>query len=307
MKKPFWIVGLLVLSMQVVPALAAPLEVQKVAPKVYALVGEMGQRNPKNFGNNATFGLVVTKEGVVLMDPGGSYKGAAQIDTAIKTITDRQVKIVINTGGQDHRWLGNGYWAEKGAKIIASSAAVEDQKDRGSLQMTMLGQLVGSEGMAGTQPVYAETVFEDKYDFSLGGIKFHLFHQGAAHTPGDSFVHVPSLNTVFAGDIVYVERLLGVGSQSNSQSWVEVFEAMAASKPKHLVPGHGHATTLEKAQAQTYDYLVHLRKQVGAHIEKGGEMKTVVNVDQLRFKDLGLFEGISKRNAMSVFAQMEFE
>ncbi len=288
-------------------ALAASLEVQKVTKNIYALVGEMQQRSPQNFGNNATFGVVVTNDGVVLMDPGGSYKGAQQIDKAIKSFTDKPVKVVVNTGGQDHRWIGNGYWKSKGATIIASSAAVADQKERGSLQMTMLQQLVGSEGLTGTELVYADTVFEEEHKFALGGVEFIITHKGAAHTPGDSYVYVPSAQTVFTGDIVYLERLLGVGPQSSSASWVESFDAMAALSPQHVVPGHGHASTLEKAKAQTYNYLVHLRKQVAAHLEKGGDMKTVVDVDQTPFKHLKVFDSISKRNAMSVFAQMEFE
>ena len=288
-------------------AFAADLEVQKITDNIYALVGEMQQRSPQNFGNNATFGVVVTKDGVVLMDPGGSYKGAAQIDQAIASVTDKPVKIVINTGGQDHRWLGNGYWKSKGATIIASSAAVADHKERGSLQMTVLQQLVGAKGLMGTEPVYADTVFEEEHKFALGGIEFIISHKGAAHTPGDSYVYVPSAQTVFTGDIVYLERLLGVGSQSSSASWVESFDAMAALSPKHVIPGHGHASDLEKAKAHTYNYLVHLRKQVAAHLEKGGDMKTVVNVDQSQFKNLKVFKSISKRNAMSVFAQMEFE
>lgn len=288
-------------------ASAISLEVQKVTENIYALVGEMEQRSPQNLGNNATFGVVVTKDGVVLIDPGGSFKGAAQIDKAIVSITDQPVKIVINTGGQDHRWLGNIYWKSKGATIIASSAAVADQKERGSLQMTMLQQLIGEEGLTGTKPVYADTVFEEEHKFTFGGIKFIISHKGAAHTPGDSYVYVPSAQTVFTGDIVYLERLLGVGSQSDSASWIESFDAMAALSPKHVIPGHGHASDLEKAKAQTYNYLVHLRKQVVAHLEKGGDMKTVVNVDQSKFTHLKVFKSISKRNAMSVFAQMEFE
>lgn len=36
----------------------------------------------------------------------------------------RPVTHVVNTGGQDHRWLGNGYWPDRGATVIASQAAV---------------------------------------------------------------------------------------------------------------------------------------------------------------------------------------
>ncbi|QKQ26547.1 hypothetical protein HUE57_09835 [Candidatus Reidiella endopervernicosa] len=51
------------------------LEIQKVSDNVYAIVGELSQRNPENLANNATFGVVVTDEGVLLVDPGVPIKG----------------------------------------------------------------------------------------------------------------------------------------------------------------------------------------------------------------------------------------
>ena len=50
---------------------ATALEIQQVTEGVWALVGEMGQRNPDNLGNNATFGVVETPDGVVLIVPFG--------------------------------------------------------------------------------------------------------------------------------------------------------------------------------------------------------------------------------------------
>jgi len=285
---------------------ALGLEVQKVTEGVYALVGENAQRSPENLGNNATFGVVVTRDGVVLIDAGGSWKGAGAIDKAIAGITDKPVKIVINSGGQDHRWIGNGYWKAKGAKIIASQAAVADHKDRGSLQMTVLDTLLGKK-LDGTDPVYADTTFATDHMFSFGGLSFEIRFAGQAHTPGDSFIWLKEKNVMFSGDIVYVERILGVGPQSHSGEWIKVFKAMAAFKPAHLVPGHGHATNLEKATAQTLDYLVHLRAQMAAHIENGGDMIGSVKIDQSKFSSLEQFEALAKRNAQQVYSEMEFE
>ena len=92
------------------PSADEKLELQKVTADVYAIVGELGNRTAKNLGNNATFGFVITAEGVVLIDSGGTYQGAQEIDRLIKSVTDKPVVRVINTGGQDHRWLGNGYF-----------------------------------------------------------------------------------------------------------------------------------------------------------------------------------------------------
>ena len=65
-------------------ALAAGLEVKQLGDNVYAIVGEMVQRSPENLGNNATFGLVVTDAGAVLIDPGGTHQGAEQLAATIK-------------------------------------------------------------------------------------------------------------------------------------------------------------------------------------------------------------------------------
>ncbi len=282
------------------------LEIQKVTDNVYAIVGPLDQRSADNLGNNATFGVVVTNDGVVLIDTGGSWQGAKELHATIREITDQPVRIVINSGGQDHRWIGNDYWQQQGATVISSAAAIADQKDRNSVQMTGLSVLLGDK-LDGTQPAFADIAFDTEYRFELGGVAFELFHTGQAHTPGDAFVWVPSASTIFTGDIVYVERILGIGEQSNSRSWVEVFEAVAALKPTHIVPGHGDATSLEKATADTYDYLVNLRTQMGKFIDGGGDIIDSINVDQAAFSYLENYEGLAKRNAQQVYSEMEWE
>jgi hypothetical protein len=39
-------------------------------------------------------------------------------------VTTQPIRWVINTGGQDHRWLGNGYFRAQGAELIAHASAV---------------------------------------------------------------------------------------------------------------------------------------------------------------------------------------
>lgn len=298
------IAACLTIILQTLPALA--LETVKVTDGIYAFVGEKQQRSPTNLANNSTHGLIVTSEGAVLVDPGGSYKGAEALHTAVRKLTDKPVKFVINTGGQDHRWLGNGYWRGQGARIIASKAAVEDQKARGSMQLSMLAQLI-KDALHGTEPTYADIVFDKAHEFELGGVKIAIRHEGHAHTPGDSFVWVASKMTVFTGDIVYVERILGVNDHSKSSTWITAFEAIAALKPEHLVPGHGGPTTLARAKADTFDYLVNLRARIKKLQDKGGTVIDAPKVDQSAFKDLEQFEALAGRNAQQVFAEMEFE
>lgn len=298
---------LLALVMATTQAASTNLELQELAPGVYALVGETGNRSPGNLGNNSTHGFIVTDEGVVVIDPGGSYRGAQAIHARISEVTDQPIKVVINTGGQDHRWLGNGYFRELGAQIIANRNAVADQQARVQDQLMRLNGLVGSEGMTGTDPVFADTLFDDYHEFQLGGTEFQLHHAGQAHTPGDSFVWLPAHRIVFSGDIVYTGRMLGIADHSSSSTWLEAFEAMASLKPETVVPGHGSPVSLEKARKDSYDYIAHLRQAVAAFMDAGGDISEIADIDQSAFAYLENFDTLAGRNAQRVYEELEWE
>lgn len=292
--------------LSVFQAVASSLRVVPVAEDVWAIVGQKEQRSPENLANNATFGLVVTPDGLLLIDPGGSYHGAQALHEAIRTVSNQPVRFVINTGGQDHRWLGNDYWHQQGATIIASDAAVLDQKKRASDQLSGLKRfLMGQE--LNTIPRHADITFETDYSLTFGGVTLEVKHRGAAHTPGDSFVWMPSKQTMFTGDIVYVERILGVGPQSKLTSWISVFEQIASFNPKHIVPGHGNPTNLDIAARDTYQYLTTLRANIISLIDEGGDILQAPSVDQSQFSYLEQFESLAGRNAQTAFEQLEWE
>jgi len=286
---------------------AGVLAVEKLSENVYALVGPLTNRDATNLGNNANFGVIVTDHGVVLIDPGATYQGARMIHAAIREITEQPVRIVINTGGQDHRWLGNGYFKEHGAHIVASREAVIDQKARLQDQWFRLNTLVGGAGTEGTEPVYADETFVDSKTFTLGRTRVEVRYLGHAHTPGASIVWLPEEKIVFAGDIVYVGRMLRIGTESAHRSWISSFEAMAALQPEVVVGGHGQPATLSRATADSYDYLVFLREAVQAFVEEGNGIEDVGTIDQSRFSYLDNYDSLKGRNAQRVFEELEWE
>ena len=283
------------------------LKTERLADNIYALVGPTSNRDPQNLGNNANFGVIVADEGVVLIDPGGSLKGAKMIHDAIRATTDKPIRIVINTGGQDHRWLGNGYFKALGAHIVANEQAVSDQKARVQDQLMAMENLIGSDGLEGTEPVYADETFVDLKVMTVGGIRIEVHHAGQAHTPGDSFVWLPQQRIVFSGDIVYTDRMRRIGSHSAHRSWISAFEAMADKQPQVVVGGHGRPAGLSKAKADSYDYLVFLRKTVQAFMDEGHGMEEVGKIDQSRFGYLDNFDSLKGRNAQRVYEELEWE
>ena len=149
---------------------AQAFETIQINPRVYALVGDLGQRSPQNLGHNMTSGFIVGNEAVAVIDSGASRAGAERIHAAIRKVSDKPIRWVVNTGGQDHRWLGNAYFREQGATVIASAAAAADMHERAAEQMVQAEQLIG-DGFAGTEPAYPDQTFDQRFSIALKGIE----------------------------------------------------------------------------------------------------------------------------------------
>jgi glyoxylase-like metal-dependent hydrolase (beta-lactamase superfamily II) len=298
---------LLVTCLAMGDAFALTLTPVKVAPDVYAFIGDTGGRTYDNYGMNANTGFIITTGGVVVVDSGAGYLAAQAMHRAIRKVTRQPVKYVVNTGGQDHRWLGNGYFREQGAEIIAARPARADMEQRSGAQLEAL-RVDLKERLDGTKPVYPEKLFEKRETLRLGGTEIHLLFFFGAHTPGDSVVWLPNQRVLFAGDLVYVDRLLGVLPVSNSRKWLASFEEMAKLKPAKIVPGHGKLCDLELARRDTRDYLRLLRGHMQKALDGGADLQTAIDsLDQKDFARLQNYETLKGGNASRVYLEIEAE
>jgi glyoxylase-like metal-dependent hydrolase (beta-lactamase superfamily II) len=248
---------------------------QPVADGIYAYIGETDGRSYDNEGLNANIGLVVTPVGAVLIDSGASFQSAQKIHAAVKRVTTQPLKWVINTGGQDHRWLGNGYFQSQGVETIAHNSAQADMIARGHEHMA--GLQVLKERLSGTTPSLP-TRFVSGSDsrLELGGIIFELKYRGGGHTPGDMMVWLPQKNVMLTGDVVYADRVLGLIPVSKTKAWLDSFAVLDQLKPSIIVPGHGHITNLATAQKQTRDLLIALRTHTKREVDGAGDMNAAI-------------------------------
>lgn len=257
-------------------ALAVDIRFEKVADGVYAYVGDTEGRTYDNEAINANIGLVVTPAGALLIDSGASFQGARQIAEAARKVTHQPIKWVINTGGQDHRWLGNGYFKAQGAEIMAHANAEADMKARGPAHLKTNAPVL-KEKMDGTEVVLPTRWLQGADSMlSLGGMAVQVIHRDGGHTPGDSMVWLPDSGVVFSGDVVYVDRILGLHPVSKTRTWLQSFEALEALNPRIVVPGHGQVTTLAQARRDTGDLLKALRTHMGKAVEEGIDLTTAV-------------------------------
>lgn len=247
-----------------------------VAPGVYAFIGEKVGRTYSNEGLNANIGLVVTPTGALLIDSGASFQGARQIHEAVRKVTSQPVKWVINTGGQDHRWLGNGYFIAQGAEVIAHADAKVDMQNRGNDHLQGLRNEL-KEKLDGTVPTLPTRYLPGNDEtLQLGGLTVEVKHRGGAHTPGDVLVWLPQKQVLFSGDVVYTDRLLGVIPVSHTGRWLDSFAVIEALKPQRIVPGHGDVSDLARAQRDTQDYLRALRAHMKKAVEDGTDISAAI-------------------------------
>ena len=266
----------LVLSL-VGSAHALDVKFQPVADGVYAYIGDTGPRSLENEGLNANIGLVVTPAGAVLIDSGATYRSARQIHDAVRKVT-----AVPGQVGHQHRRAGPslaGQWLFQGT-------GRRNHRARGchgptcrravattwpALKSTLHDR---ADGTVPTLPT--RYISEGSSRLDLGGVVFQLEHRNGAHTPGDMMVWLPQKNVLFTGDVVYVNRLLGVIPVSNTRNWLATFAVIEALDPKVIVPGHGDVTDLATARADTQAYLVALRAHMKKAVEDGVDMSAAV-------------------------------
>lgn len=289
-------------------ALALEVVFQPVAPNVYAFVGDTNGRTYENEALNANLGLVVTAAGTLLIDSGASFWGAQTIAEAARKVSAQPIKWVINTGGQDHRWMGNGYFASRGAEIFAHANAQADMTARGPVHLRSNAPVL-KEKLAGTEVVLpSRWLTEADTTLQWGGVTVQVVHRGGGHTPGDSMVWLPQSGVVFTGDVVYVDRILGMHPVSKSKTWARSFAALEALQPQVVVPGHGRVTDLAQAQKDTGALLTALRAHMGKAVDVGTDLSIAVkSFDATPFKHLQHVDVWLPQLANRTYLEMEME
>ena len=285
----------------------APFEVVRLSDRVYALVGDLGQRSAQNLGHNMTSGFVVGDNGVLVIDTGASAKGAAAIAAAVAKVTPLPVKWGVNTGGQDHRWLGNDWFAKAGANTLASAACAQDIATRGPGQAAQAQSHLGA-AFDGTVPAGPQQTVAQRTVLPITGISVELIPTAGGHTPGDSVVWLPDSRIVFAGDVVFTGRLLGV-MPGTGLTWLKTLEWLRDDlKPTTVVPGHGPVGGLDAAVKDSLRYLVFLRDSAQKAFAAGAfdPVEATAGLDQTAFKYLANWEDppFRARNALHMAEEL---
>ena len=279
---------------------------EEVAENVYSAIGAPQPYTYENAYHNNNLSFIVTTDGVLVFNAGGSYLVAKAMHEEIKKVTDQKVKYVVLENSQGHAILGSSYWKEQGAIIVAHVEADKEIKRKGE-DIYARALSVQKDKIIGTKIVRPDLTFKEKLNLPMGNTKIELMHIGASHSPDDIQLWLPEQKLLISGDTAFNERMLPIFPHTNVSAWIETWDKIEALEPTLIIPGHGAPTDLATVTKFTKDYLVYMRAQVEKILDEDGGLYEAYNIDQSMYRDRGTYRELHKQNAERIFKQMEFE
>lgn len=235
------------------------IKVQKVSGSVYMLEG---------LGGN--IGASVGDDGIVIVDD-EFLPLADKIEAALKGITDKPVKFVLNTHWHGDHTGGNPHFGEK-APIIAQDNVRKRLESGGT----------GRFGNTPPAPKAALPVitFDSDVSVHLNGEDIRAIHFPNGHTDGDSVIFFPKANVVHMGDDFFnggMFPFIDLDSGGSVQGMIAGDEKVLAEVPDDvkIIPGHGPLATKDDLRK-----FITMLKETSAAVQAG--IKQGKTLDQLQ-------------------------
>jgi len=256
-------------------AAQAPLRVSEVARGVFVHQGPYEDFTPANGGGIANLSFVIGGQSVAVIDSGGSRAEGERLLAAIRARTDLPVSHVVVTHVHPDHVLGSGAFAGAATTVVGHANLAAALAQSGPLYLANLRRLVGA-GMDGTLIVLPTQAVTDAATIDLGGRVLELRAWPTAHTVADLTVLDRTTDTLFAGDLLFMERLPVV--DGSLLGWLRVMDELEALPAARVVPGHGppSAPWPDAARPQR-TYLVYLRDQVRAALARNRTLEQAVD------------------------------
>ena len=215
---------------------------QKSRDNLYILHGPAVEPNVENEGFMNNPALIESKNGLIVIDPGGNYNVGKKVLAEIEKVSKKPIIAVLNTHKHGDHWFANKAIKEKypKAKIYAHPNMIKEVK-AGEAQKWygILERL--SKNLEGTKPfAFPAMELKDGQKLDIDGEVFIIHHPKKAHTDTDLLIEYKNSNTLFLGDNVMVNRLGGFDESSSILGNIKLLKGiMKDGKFALYVPGHG--------------------------------------------------------------------
>jgi cyclase len=197
----------------------------------------------------------------------------ARILAAVRGVTDKPVRFLVNTHWHGDHAGGNENMAKAGVILVAH----DNVRTRMSTEQFI--ELFNSRVPPSPRGALPVVTFVESVTFHLGGETVHVVHVPPAHTDGDAIVHFVQANTIHMGDN-YFKDVYPFVDLSSGGSFEGVIRAADialgyANDSTRIIPGHG--ALANRADLKKYrDVMVQVRDRVAALIRQGKTKEQVI-------------------------------
>ncbi len=276
------------------------LDSKKITDNVHCFIGKYEIPTEQNGGEMSNMCFIDEGKYYTTIDSGPSYKYAKQAHEYIKkNHGDKPIKYVLVTHAHDDHYLGNDYFASKGATIVAS----ENFNDA-ILVNTHMVNMIGKETYEGTK-VYGSDIQIKDSSQKFGNIKA-LSLTPKAHSNSD-IVYLDEKNgVIFSGDLIFNGRIPAL-REGSINGWLEALDKLEKLKFNFIASGHGDITATN-AYETTREYLTLLKEKVVEAIDEDiGIEEAAKNIELEKFKNFPLYKELHSKNVFKAYQELEFE
>jgi quinoprotein relay system zinc metallohydrolase 2 len=285
----------------------AALTVSEIAPGVYVRAGLIEDIAPENAGRIANLGFVVGADAVAVIDTGASMREGAALLAAVRRVTPKPVRYVINTHMHPDHVLGNAAFEGLSATFTGHFKLPGAMQSHGEFYLKNFQRLIGAEALAGTKIVPPTLLVRDTAELDLGGRVLDLKAWPAAHTDNDLTLIDRQTGTLFAGDLVFMQHIPVL--DGSIKGWLAVMQDLSKLKAERVVPGHGPASAKwPEALAPQQAYFARLAKDLRGLLADGVDVGAASAAAGKSERDnWSLFDRFNPRNATAAYAELEWE
>ena len=289
------------------PAHAASIGASEVAPGVFVHQGRYELQSPENRGDIANASFVVGSEAVTVIDTSGSALVGAELRDAVRAVTDKPIKYVINTHMHPDHVLGNAAFTQDAPIFVGHYKLARALGSRADGYIIANKQMLGEEAFAGSEIILPTLGIKEPTKLDLGHRELLLEPQVTAHTDNDLIVTDTKTGTLFLGDLLFSVHVPTI--DGSIKGWISVLDEMGNRKAARVVPGHGPKTMeLPQALEPEQRYLTAIAEDVRRQIAEGRTLAEASRTAGFSEKDAWkLFDQYHIRNVTAAFAELEWE
>lgn len=219
---------------------------------------------------NSNGSIILTSEGVVLVDTGQSATDSRELAEAVKKLTPQPVRFIIDTETHPDHSYGHFLFSPPAVIINHEGAGAEMNQSFDPKRMSDLENQSPEmkAALQGFRLIPPQIEYGDKMTLRLGERTFQLLNLGTTHSLANTAVWLPNERVLFAASVAVEDQINTIRPHTNIPDMLAMMKMMKALNAEVVIPGHGAPTTNKMFDFYT-GFLETLLQRVGKLMNEG--------------------------------------